>query len=72
MVRFSSHCFKTTENSQKSKYQTTMFGFQTQWGSEIQTSLDSKWSKKVWVANGLDFKLDLNSGQVATILSKTI
>ena len=26
-----------------------------QWGSEILTSLDSEWSKRGWVANGLDF-----------------
>ena len=28
---------------------------QVQWGSEIQTSLDFEWSKRGWVANGLDF-----------------
>ena len=27
---------------------------QIQWGSEIQTSLDFEWSKRGWVANGLD------------------
>ena len=32
-----------------------------QWGSEIRTSLDFKWLKRGWVANGLNFKLDLKS-----------
>ena len=36
-----------------------------QWGSEIWTSLDFKWSKRGWVANGLDFKWDLKSGSSA-------
>ena len=27
--------------------------------SEIRTSLDFEWSKRGWVANGLDFKKDL-------------
>ena len=26
-----------------------------QWGSEIQASLDFEWSKRGWVANGMDF-----------------
>ena len=30
-------------------------------GSEIQTSLDSKWPKRGWVANGPDFKWNLKS-----------
>ena len=30
-------------------------------GSEIWTSLDFKWSKKDWFANGLDFEWDLIS-----------
>ena len=33
-----------------------------QWGSETRTSLDFKWSKKGWVANGLDFEWDLKFG----------
>ena len=33
-----------------------------QWGSEIQTSLDFEWSKRGWVANGLDFKWVLKYG----------
>ena len=33
-----------------------------QWGSEIQTSMDFEWSKRGWVANGLDFEWDLKSG----------
>ena len=33
-----------------------------QWGSEIQTSLEFEWSKREWVANGLDFEWDLKSG----------
>ena len=33
-----------------------------QWGSEIRTSLDSEWSKRCWVANGVDFEWDLKSG----------
>ena len=40
------------------------------WGSKIQTSLDFEWSKRGWVANGLDFEWDLKSGQMAAILSK--
>ena len=46
------------------------------WRSEIRPSLDSKWSKRGWVANGLDFewnlksRSDLKSGQMAAILSK--
>ena len=32
-----------------------------QWGSEIQTSLDFKWSKRGWVSNGSDFEWDLKS-----------
>ena len=52
-----------------------------QWGSEIWTSLDFKWSKIGWVANGLDFDWDLKFGspsnhlkseQMGAILSKTI
>ena len=31
-------------------------------GSDIQTSLDFEWSKRGWVANGLDFVWDLKSG----------
>ena len=30
--------------------------------SEIQTTLDFKWSKKGWVANGQDFEWDWKSG----------
>ena len=30
-----------------------------QWGSEIQPILDFEWSKRGWVANGLDFKWHL-------------
>ena len=33
-----------------------------QWGSEILTSMDFKWSKRGWVANGMDFERDLKSG----------
>ena len=33
-----------------------------QWGSEIRTSRDFKWSKKGWVANCLDFEWELKSG----------
>ena len=35
---------------------------QIQWGSEIQTSLDFEWSKRGWVANGLDFEWVLKYG----------
>ena len=35
--------------------------FVTYSGSEICTSLDFKWSKKDWVAHGLDFEWDLKS-----------
>ena len=38
-----------------------------QWGSEIWTSLDFKWSKRCWVANGLDFEWDLKSGSPTII-----
>ena len=48
-----------------------MRAFTLQWGSEIQPSLDFKWSKRGWVANGLNFKWDLKSRQMAAILSKT-
>ena len=30
-----------------------------QWGSEIPTSLNFEWLKRVWFANGLDFEWDL-------------
>ena len=41
-----------------------------QWGSEIRTnSLDFEWSKRGWVANGLDIKWDLKSGS-QTILNQ--
>ena len=33
--------------------------FLIEWGSEIKTSLNFKWSKRGWVANYLDFKWDL-------------
>ena len=32
-----------------------------QWGSEIQTSLDLKWLKRGWVANGQDLELAMKS-----------
>ena len=32
-----------------------------QWGSEIQTCLDLKWSKRGWFANGPDLEWDLKS-----------
>ena len=41
---------------------------QVQWGSEIRPSLDFEWSKRGWVANGLDFEWDLKSGS-PTILN---
>ena len=31
-----------------------------QWGSEIRTSMDFKWSKRGLAANGPDFEWDLN------------
>ena len=31
-------------------------------GSEIRRSLDLEWSKRGWVANGLDFEWDLKFG----------
>ena len=31
------------------------------WGSEIRPSLDFEWSKRGWVANGLDFEWHLKS-----------
>ena len=56
------------------------FFIQIQWGSEMRTSLNFKWSKRVWVATGPDFERDLKSGSAtiwnmdkwATFLSKTI
>ena len=33
-----------------------------QWGSESWTCLDLEWSKRGWVANGLDFEWHLKSG----------
>ena len=33
-----------------------------QWGSEIWTRMDFRWSKRGWVLNGLDFEWDLKSG----------
>ena len=35
---------------------------EVQWGSEIGTSLGFEWSKRGWVANGLDFEWDLKYG----------
>ena len=32
-----------------------------QWGSEIMTSLEFKWSERGWVTNGPDFEWDLKS-----------
>ena len=48
-----------------------------QWGSEIWTSLDFRWSKRSWVENGWDFKWDqepnhLKSVKVAAILSNIL
>ena len=37
-------------------------GKQIQWGPEIQPSLNFEWSKRGWVASGLDFEWDLKSG----------
>ena len=37
------------------------FQIVVQWGSEIWTSLDCEWSKRGWVANGLNFEWDLKS-----------
>ena len=37
-------------------------GYCIQWGSEIWPSLGFEWSKRGWVANGLDLEWDLNSG----------
>ena len=34
---------------------------QIQWGSEIQPSMDFKWSKRGWVANDPGFEWDLKS-----------
>ena len=34
-----------------------------QWGSEYQTSLVFKWSKRGWMPNGLVFECHLNTGQ---------
>ena len=36
-----------------------MANFKTQWGSEIRTGLDLEWSKRGWIANGLNFEWDL-------------
>ena len=41
---------------------TKMANFKTQWGSEIRTGLDLEWSKRGWVANGMDFEWDLKYG----------
>ena len=35
--------------------------FLIQWGFEIWTSLDFKWSKRGWIVNGPDFEWDLKS-----------
>ena len=48
-----------------------------EWGFEIKTSMDIKWPKRGWVANGLDLESDLEAqpcetGQMDTFLSKTI
>ena len=34
---------------------------QLQWGSEMRTSLDFKWSIRGWVPNGLEFECNLKS-----------
>ena len=39
-----------------------------QWGSEWQTSLVFKWSKRGWIPNGLVFKCHMNTGQMDAIL----
>ena len=42
---------------QKFEYATLNSRISTvQWGSEIRTSLDFEWSKRGWVATGLDFE----------------
>ena len=38
-------------------------GFSIPWGSEYQTSLVFKWSKRDWMPNGLVFECHLNTGQ---------
>ena len=43
----------------------TTLVYTKQWGSEIRTSLDFKWSKRGWVANGPDFEWGLKSGSPA-------
>ena len=43
-----------------------------QWGSEIQTSLDSEWSKRGWVANGPDLQHDLKTGKPNHLKSRKI
>ena len=49
---------------------TQQFFGNVQWGSEIQPRLYFEWLKRGWVANGLDFKWHLKSGQMAAISSK--
>ena len=41
------------------------------WQSQILTSLDFKWLKRDWVANGLDFEWDLKSGSSVRCLLHT-
>ena len=38
-----------------------------QWESEIRTCLKFKWSKRDWVANGLDFEWAHNSGSPSVV-----
>ena len=52
--------FRPPFEYQTSEYRTSQSSLQ--WGSEIWTSLDFEWSKRGWVANGLDFEWDLKSG----------
>ena len=39
-----------------------LFQVPLQWGSDLQTSQNFEWSKRSWVANGLDFEWDRKSG----------
>ena len=51
-------CFSDVCNADPDGDQVTS----VQWGSEIRTRLDFKWSKRGWVANGVNFEWDLKFG----------
>ena len=43
------------------RHMNTKLKYSVQWGSVIWTSLDFKWSKRGWVANGPNFEWELKS-----------